>query len=115
MDHEVIIKKSESGFLKDEYKIILFFDYILIDLEKEVENRIKQKKPLSAEEIGNILAGVVNGYAFLEGQGISCTNVRLSNIYFGFKDSLPIVKVGDPNLFPTTPNFEMVNRRESGY
>ena len=78
-------------------------------------NRKKQTKGFSSEEIGSILAATVNGYAFLEEQGIPNNKIRLSNIYFGTQEQNPIVKVADPNLFPSISNLEAVIKRERGY
>lgn len=80
-----------------------------------MENRKKQGKVFSSEEIGSIIAGSINGYAFLEEQGIPNNKIRLGNMYFGTSEEQPIVKVADPNLFPSVSNVETVMKREKGY
>lgn len=39
--------------------------------------------------------------------------MKLSNIYFGLENSLPLPKVIDSNLFPTPTNMQLAHRQES--
>jgi hypothetical protein len=109
----VLAKKSTTGLFGEEHKIVLLFDYVLIDLYEESMNRIKQNRPFAAEELGSILAGAIKGYASVEAQGFSNSKIRLKNIYFGLKDQTPIVKIADSNLFRTKPNVDMIRLRDS--
>lgn len=45
--------------------MVLFFDYVLVDLQTEYINRKEKGKPFSAEEVNVIMAGTVKGYAAL--------------------------------------------------
>lgn len=60
------MKKFSQGMIRDEYKIILLFDYILIDMYSEANNRIRMNTRFTNEEISTILAGAVKGYASIE-------------------------------------------------
>lgn len=35
----------EEGFLFDEYKLALVYEYIFVDLEKEMDNRLLEGRP----------------------------------------------------------------------
>lgn len=95
----------------EDHKIILMFDYVLIDLYGESHNRMKQNKRFTNEEIGTILAGSVKGFASVEALGIPTNKVRLRNIYFGLKEQTPIIKIADSNLFPTKSNAELIRNK----
>jgi hypothetical protein len=99
------MKKHSQGLIRDQWKILLLFDYILIDMHTEARNRIRMNTKFSNEELSTILAGAVKGYASVEREGIPNDKVRLKNIYFGLKDQIPIVKIADSNLFPSKSNF----------
>lgn len=107
-----ILKKKTDGMFKDEYKILLFFDYILISAQAEYMNRIKKKNYFTAEEINILLAGAIRGYSALEDAKIPNDKVRLKNIYFGIKDRGSIVKVIDSKLFPTENNIKAIRSRD---
>ena len=60
-----VIKKKTDGLFKDEFKILLFFDYILASSLIEYNNRVKKSNYFTAEEINVIIAGAIRGYAAL--------------------------------------------------
>ena len=43
-----MIKKKTDGMFSDQYKILLFFDYILTSAEVEYNNRLAKKNPFTA-------------------------------------------------------------------
>lgn len=109
--YSVVLRKKSDGLFKDEYKILLFFDYILANSQTEYNNRLKRSNYFTAEEINVIIAGAIRGYSALEASAIPNDKVRLQNIYFGIKDKLPIVKVIDSKLFPSDNNVTAVRKR----
>ena len=106
-----VIKKKSDGLFKDEFKILLFFDYILANSLVEYHNRVKKNNYFTAEELNVIIAGAIRGYSALETISIPNDKVRLKNIYFGIKDKSPIVKVIDSKLFPDQNNIGAVKSR----
>jgi hypothetical protein len=44
-----LMKKVSQGMIRDEFKIILLFDYILIDMYSEANNRIRLNTRFSNE------------------------------------------------------------------
>jgi hypothetical protein len=44
-----LIKKHNQGLLRDDFKILLLFDYILIDVHTESHNRIRMNTRFSNE------------------------------------------------------------------
>ena len=109
--HADVIKKKADGLFKDEFKILLFFDYILINALVEYHNRVKKSNYFTAEELNVIIAGSIRGYSSLEVLSIPNDKVRLKNIYFGIKDKSPIVKVIDSKLFPDQNNLNLAKTR----
>lgn len=79
----------------------------------EYRNKIKTQKGFTSEEINIITCGALRGYAALEQERINNSKVKLSNIYFGLENSLPLPKVIDSNLFPTPTNMQLARRQES--
>lgn len=107
-----VIKKKSDGIFSDEYKILLFFDYVLVDLQKEYISRKEKKQYFTAEEINIIMVGTVKGYAALEQLNVPNDKVRLGNVYFGLTENgLTITKVIDTNLFPTPNNLTAIKTR----
>ena len=43
------LKKKTEGLFSDEYRVLLFFDYILVSSFVEYGNRVKKKNPFTAE------------------------------------------------------------------
>lgn len=60
-----VIRKKSDGMFSEQYKILLFFDYILTSAQVQYSNRVLKNNPFSAEEINIILAGAIRGYASL--------------------------------------------------
>lgn len=93
--------------------MLLFFDYVLVDLNKEYMTRRDKKQPFTAEEINIIMVGALKGYAALEQYKVANDKVRLNNIYFGLtENNLTITKVIDSNLFPTPTNLQAIRSKE---
>lgn len=107
-----VIKKKSDGMFSDQYKVLLFFDYVLTNAEVEYNNRVQKRNPFSADEINIIITGAIRGYSSLEGQQIPNDKVRLKNIYFGIKDKSTNIKVIDSKLFPTDNNINAVKNRK---
>ena len=110
-----VIKKKADGLFKDEFKILLFFDYILASALVEYHNRVKKGNYFTAEELNVIIAGAIRGYSSHEALSIPNDKVRLKNIYFGIKDKSPIVKVIDSKLFPDPNNVSTVKNRAANH
>jgi hypothetical protein len=60
-----LLKKKTDGLFSDEFKVILFFDYVVASLYSEYQNRYKKKSYFLPEEINIIMAGAIRGYAAL--------------------------------------------------
>ena len=106
-----VLKSRTDGLFSDEFRILLFFDYIITSSLAEYNNRQKKKLPFSADEINTIMIGAIRGYAALEEKKVANDKVRLRNIYFGIKDKSPITKIVDSKLFPTENNLTVVRNR----
>ncbi len=101
-----VIKAKSDGLFRDEYQIILFFDYIVASLEKEYLNRADKSNYFSADDINVIMSGGIKAYAELENNNIPNSKVRLENIYFGLENlNEPTMKVIDSKLFPDPSNI----------
>jgi hypothetical protein len=111
--HLDIVKKKTEGIFSDEHKIILFFDYIVASLMAEFMNKVKAQKSFTNEEINIITCGTLRGYAALEQEHVNNNKVKLSNIYFGLTNNMPLPKVIDPNLFPTPTNTHLARKQEN--
>ena len=96
----------------DQYKILLFFDYILTSAEVEYNNRMEKKNPFTAQQINIIISGTIRGYCSLQANNIPNDKVRIKNIYFGIKDKATNVKVIDSKLFPTDTNITAVKNKK---
>lgn len=106
----VTVKKKTEGLFSDEFKLILFFDYVVTSLFSEYKNRLKSQRFFTNEEINILICGALKGYAALEAQNIPNSKVRLNNIYFGLSNGLPLPKVIDSKLFPTPTNAMAVRK-----
>ena len=100
-----VLEKKTDGIFSDEFKIVLFFDYVLTNLHEELASRKSKKQEFSPDEMSMIIHGTVKGYAALEEQKIPNDKVRIRNIYFGLKEKDPFIKVVDSKLFPTKTNL----------
>jgi hypothetical protein len=72
---------------------------------------MKAQKSFTNEEMNIITCGALRGYAALETEKVSNNKVKLSNIYFGLANSMPLPKVIDSNLFPTPTNIQLARKQ----
>lgn len=99
-----------EGLFSDDFKLVLFFDYVVTSLFTEYKNRIKGQRYFTNEEINILICGALKGYAALETQNIPNSKVNLHNIYFGLSGGLPLPKVIDSKLFPSSTNAMAIRK-----
>lgn len=76
----VIASMEKSGFLWKKQEIYLIHDFILVDLQKEFDNRAQNHTYFSEDDIKTIIRECTKGFLRLELTGYR--SVRMQHIYF---------------------------------
>ena len=66
--------KVEEGFVYDAFKLALVYEYIFVDLEKEMDNRLLENRPYEEQELMLIMTRT---YQLTKSASTVCTTWRV--------------------------------------
>lgn len=68
-------------FLTRVHKLYLFFDYSLIDLEKEIKNRKKNNIKFMEKDLWNMISGLSHAINYFHHNKIFLNNLKSNRIF----------------------------------
>lgn len=82
---------------------MLFFDYVVVNLEKEIVLRMREKVYFKLDEVWNLIEGCLSVMNFFQDMNLEHRALRPSRIYASMEGAF---KIADPYLLRSSFNFD---------